>query len=157
MTFGGGTPASASTPIPNSSPTTVNTGPFTVTYNNPGTFTTTLAATDTGNLNCSQTKTVQVTQTPPSVSINSSSQSCGLVGQPACPSQAVTQQPAPGATGSGNTAYRVLANNDLGMHCGDLFLKTAGLAALAGLALIAIGVALVSSHDCAADKPLAGS
>lgn len=37
------------------------------------------------------------------------------------------------------------------------FLKTAGLAALAGLALIAIGVALVSSHDGAADKPLAGS
>jgi len=37
------------------------------------------------------------------------------------------------------------------------FCKTAGLAALAGLALIAIGVALASSHDAVADNAPAGS
>jgi hypothetical protein len=37
------------------------------------------------------------------------------------------------------------------------FFKTAGLAALAGLAMIAIGVALVSSHDGAADSASSGS
>jgi hypothetical protein len=37
------------------------------------------------------------------------------------------------------------------------FCKTAGLAALAGLALIAIGVALDSSHDAVADNASAGS
>ena len=125
-TFGGGSPASASTPIPNGSPTTVDTGPFTVTYNNPGTFTTTLQAMDTGNQSCSQAKTVQVTQTPPTVSINSSSQSCGLAGQPACSNQAVAEQPAPGTPGGAGT-YRLLVNNDLGMHCGDLDTRIAGI------------------------------
>jgi hypothetical protein len=126
-TFGGGTPASASTPIPSGNPTSVSTGPFTVTYNNPGTFTTTLAARDSTNLPCSQSKTVQVTQTPPTVSINSSSQSCGLSGQPSCANQAVSEQPAPGAAGSGNNGYRLFANNDLGMHCGDLDTRIASI------------------------------
>ncbi len=128
-TFGGGTPASASTPI-SGSPISVNTGPFTVTYNNPGTFTTTLTARDNTsptNLTCSQSKTVQVTQTPPNVSINSSTQSCGLSGQPGCANQAVSEQPAPGASGSGNNGYRLFANNDLGMHCGDLDTRIASI------------------------------
>ena len=125
-TFGGGTPASAATPIPGGNPTSVNTGPFTATYNNPGTFTTTLTAQDTTALSCTQTKTVQVTQTPPNVSINSSSQSCGLFGQPACSNQAVSQQPAPGTQG-GAGSYRLFANNDLGMHCGDLDTRIASI------------------------------
>jgi hypothetical protein len=125
-TFGGGIPASASTPVPAGNPTSVNSGPFTVTYNNPGTFTTTLNATDTTSLSCTQTKTVQVTQTPPNVSINSSSQSCGLAGQPACANQAVPQQPAPGTLGGAGT-YRLFANNDLGMHCGDLDTRIASI------------------------------
>jgi len=62
------------------------------------------------------------------VSINSTSQSCGLGGQsPACSGTAVTQQPAPTsnnslspAPGTGLTNYQIVAVNDLGMHCGDL-------------------------------------
>jgi hypothetical protein len=60
------------------------------------------------------------------VSINSTSQSCGEiidgVAQPACADEPVPEQP-PGGTGG----YRVVAVNDLGMHCGDLDTRIASI------------------------------
>jgi hypothetical protein len=60
------------------------------------------------------------------VSINSTSQSCGEeidgVAQPDCAETPVPEQPMGGTGG-----YRVFAVNDLGMHCGDLDNRVAGI------------------------------
>ncbi|WP_295885541.1 hypothetical protein [uncultured Thiohalocapsa sp.] len=63
---------------------------------------------------------------PQNVSINSTSQSCGeLVGggvQPFCADLSVPEQPIGGTGG-----HRVVAVNDLGMHCGDLDTRVASI------------------------------
>ncbi|MEN8175628.1 MAG: PKD domain-containing protein, partial [Pseudomonadota bacterium] len=106
--FEGGTPANSSAEDPGN-----------VTYDTVGTFTTTLDATDDSgapNAACvQQTRTITVEQQQAQcipvtngVSINSTSQD-------GCPEQLVPEQPL-----VLNSNFRVLAINDLGMHCGDL-------------------------------------
>ncbi len=108
--------------------------PFTyawsITNANNGTHNWTATAYDPSNNSATSTPlalTVNISGPPTGASINSTSQSCGQFGQPACGSTAVTLQPAPTsdnslnpAAGTGLPNYQVVATNDLGMHCGDL-------------------------------------
>lgn len=103
--FPGGTPATSTAEDPGN-----------VTYAAPGTYTTTLDATDARGAACAQqTRTVTVREAQcgapdAGISINSTSQS-------GCPDGAVPEQP---VVNNASSSYSVLAINDLGMHCGDL-------------------------------------
>ena len=96
-TFGGG-----AAPISGSyaGSFTSTTGPVGFDVN--GTFNVVLAVTGTNGSRCQATTTVAVSPLP--------------TGLPA----KVSEQPAPGNSGAGNSAYAVLAFNDLGMHCADI-------------------------------------
>jgi hypothetical protein len=81
------------------------------------------------------------------VSINSTSQSCGEVIDgvpgPACSDVPVPEQPIGGTGG-----YRVVAVNDLGMHCGDLDTRIAGI-----LPAFQVLLAQVIQQGNAVDEP----
>lgn len=61
-------------------------------------------------------------QSATSINSTSTNQKCGQNGQPACKTTVVPQQ-----TFSLGTSFRVLAVNDLGMHCGDLDTRVASI------------------------------
>lgn len=96
-----------------------------VSYDQPGTWNTSLQVSDgIRTADCAATIVVNGGGggggggTPPDVSINSTSQSCGDAdesGQIACQYEPVPEQPF-----TGNSGYSLVAINDLGMHCGDL-------------------------------------
>ncbi|MBL3601679.1 MAG: PKD domain-containing protein [gamma proteobacterium endosymbiont of Lamellibrachia anaximandri] len=116
--FGGGSPTSSSVVDPGS-----------ISYNSAGVFTTTLNASD-GQDNCAQqtrTITVQDIVPPPvdpapAVSINSTSRNSADVGVVPNNEDPVAEEPF-----VGNTTHRVMAINDLGMHCGDFDTRIASI------------------------------
>jgi hypothetical protein len=99
-TFAGGSPASANVEDPGS-----------VTYNTAGTFTTSFTAIDNLGVSCvQQIRTIEVNAAGGgNTSINSTSASGGTPVNPVPEQSFVT-----------DSLYRIVANNDLGMHCGDL-------------------------------------
>ncbi len=116
--FGGGNPASSNIVDPGS-----------INYNSVGVFTTTLNASD-GQAGCAQqtrTITVQDSAPPPvlpapDVSINSTSLNSADVGAVPNNEGPVAEEPF-----VGNTTHRVMAINDLGMHCGDFDTRIASI------------------------------
>ncbi len=116
--FGGGSPASSSVVDPGN-----------ISYNSAGVFTTTLNASD-GQAGCAQqtrTITVQDISPPPvvpapDVSINSTSRNSTDMGVVPNNEGPVAEEPF-----VGNTTHRVMAINDLGMHCGDFDTRIASI------------------------------
>ncbi len=114
--FGGGSPGSSST-----------VDPGTVNYSSAGVFTTTLTASD-GQDGCApQTRTITVQDIAPpapapDVSINSTSRNSAEEGVSPNNEGPVAEQPF-----VGNATHKVIAINDLGMHCGDLDTRVASI------------------------------
>ncbi|MBL3591657.1 MAG: PKD domain-containing protein [gamma proteobacterium endosymbiont of Lamellibrachia anaximandri] len=116
--FGGGNPASGNIVDPGS-----------ISYDSAGVFTTTLNASD-GQTGCAQqarTITVQDSAPPPvipapDVSINSTSRNSADEGVVPNNEGPVAEEPF-----VGNTTHRVIAINDLGMHCGDFDTRIASI------------------------------
>lgn len=82
-------------------PTVADPGAIAFDQNN-GLFTVSFIVTDSFGARCDATVTVQVGDLPDNLPTK------------------VSEQPAPGAPGSGDNRHVVLPYNDLGMHCGDL-------------------------------------
>ncbi|NOQ88027.1 MAG: PKD domain-containing protein, partial [Gammaproteobacteria bacterium] len=112
--FNGGTPASSNAEDPGN-----------ISYGSAGTFTTSLTASD-GHASCTeQTRTITVQDIvppAPNVSINSTSQNSTDVGVVPNDLGQVPEQPF-----VGNISHRIMAINDLGMHCGDFDTRIASI------------------------------